>query len=166
MRYRDRRERIKTPTPVAELVDRVLSGYHIAEDVRQRRIVTEWSNIVGHRLANRTQPGRVQEGVLDVRVCNSSWLHQISFLADEIVARINNTVGEPQMVSDIRWVLGKPRIERPPTGRIGRANSHGEVVHPRAAPPAHEQAIREESKSVEDDELRQLIRDVRTRYDL
>lgn len=166
MKDRERRARLKTPTAVSELVDRVLSGYHISEDVRRRRIVTEWSRIVGRKLATRTQPGRIQEGVLDVRVANSSWLHQMSFLTDELVQRVNQTVGKPTLIHDIRWVLGRPRIERGSPTRVDRVVRVSNVIRPRAAPPARASAIARESDAVDDDELRDLIRDVRTRYDL
>lgn len=165
MRQRERKRRLKVVKPVSELVDRVLSGYHVAEDVRRRRILTDWTRIVGGRIAANTEPGRVHDGVLDIRVRNSSWMHELSFMTEDLKARVNQAVGEPPLVSDIRWILARARYaddrplpeRRPPAGRR---------VGLRAASRERLAEIQQESAQVDDDELRALIADVRARYDL
>ena len=166
MRERDRRRRTKAVKPVSELVERVLSGYNVADDVRKRRILTDWQRIVGARIAKNTEPGRVHDGVLDVRVRTSSWMHELSFMTEDIRARINQALGEPVLVAEIRWILSRPRqvddrplpARKPPPGE--------RYVVKQSASAERMATIRAESASVEDDELRALIADVRARYDL
>lgn len=166
MNASERRKRLYASKPMSALVDRVLTGYHVDEEVRQTSIATGWATIVGPRVAARTRPGRVQEGVLDVRVDNSAWLHELSFLADELVERINRHLGDPPMVRQLRWILGRDNSEEivplPPRVRAGP----GELVQPRQAPPARAGEIRAQAEAVEDEELRHLIEDVRERFDL
>lgn len=165
MRERDRKRRTKSVKPVAELVDQVLSGYHVAEDVRRRQILTDWTRIVGARIAANTEPGRIYDGILNVRVRNSSWMHQLSFMTDEVRERINRAVGGPTLVHEIRWLLSRPRHtdDRPLPERIPPP---GRRVLPRPASVERKAEIHQESAQVDDPELRQLIDDVRGRYDL
>ena len=151
---------------MSELVRRLLSGYNVAEDVRRRRILTDWRHIVGARIAHNTEPGRVHDGVLDVRVRSSSWMHELSFMTEDIRARINEAMGEPVLVEEIRWILSRPRhvddrplpARRPPPGE--------RYVVRELASPERMAAIQAESASVDDDELRALIADVRGRHNL
>ena len=165
MKQRERRRRLRVVKPVSELVDRVLSGYHVAEDVRKRRILTQWSHIVGSRIASNTVPGRVLDGVLEVRVRSSSWMQELSFMTEDIVARVNQAIGNPPLLHDIRWSLGRPRHPRP-RPPAGRQPGAGHVVPPSPASPERAAHIARESEEVEDEELRALITDVRKRYDL
>ena len=157
--------RMREARPVAELVDRVLSGYRVAEDVRRRRILTRWSKIVGDRIAGNTAPGRIQDGVLEVRVRTSSWMQELSFIADDLVARINQMAGDPPLVREVRFNLGRPRYPKPqpPPAREGYA---GVRVTARPASVERRAQIERESSDVEDHELRALICSVRQRYDL
>lgn len=165
MRERERRRRTKRVKPVSELIHKVLSGYNVAEDVRRRRILTEWTDIIGARIAANTEPGRVHDGILDVRVRNSSWMHELSFLTEDMRARINRAVGGPTLIHEIRLILARPRYqhERPPAGRTPPSL---ECVLAKPASDERMATIEHESAAVEDEELRAIIAGVRGRYDL
>lgn len=166
MKESERRARARETKHLAELVEKVLDGYHVREDVRRHRIATEWPKIVGARIAEHARPGPLREGVLEVRVGSAPWLHQLSFLSDEIVERIHRATGDPQVVTSIRWTLASATAaERPTHVRRGRART-GAVMPARSASPERARTIDAESDSVEDEELRALIADVRKRYDL
>lgn len=49
---------------------------------------TDWEEAVGSRVARRTQPLRLDRGVLFVRVANSAWANELSLLADDILAQL------------------------------------------------------------------------------
>ena len=165
MKQKERRARTREAKPVAELVERVLTGYHVAEDVRKRRILTLWSRIVGARIAANTEPGRIVDGVLNVQVRTSSWMQELSFIADDLVARINSAVGDPPLVHSLRFRLGPPRYPKPRPLRPDRPRT-GALVRPRPASADRQATITRESGTVEDAELREIIASVRRRYDL
>jgi hypothetical protein len=148
----------------------LLGRHGVARELREHRILARWRAIVGETLADRTFPDGLERGVLWVRVKNSSWLHQLSFLRDDLVARRARERGDPPRVREVRFQIG--RRERiadddalAPTVRIRRAPARF-----REPPPPAEgerlARIEREAEAVRDEELREVILDVRRRWDL
>src|SRR6188474_2353318 len=50
--------------------------------------LADWQRAVGPRLAKKTLPERLAEGVLTVRVPSSTWAQELSFLSDMVVERL------------------------------------------------------------------------------
>ncbi len=148
-----------------------LLGQHgIARELREHRILARWRDIVGETLAQRTWPDGLERGILWVRVKNSSWLHQLSFLRDDLVARLGRELGDPPLVREIRFHVG-PRQLVPdddalaPTLRIRRRPQRLRQPPP-AATAERLAAIEREAERIGDDELRAIVIDVRRRWDL
>jgi hypothetical protein len=161
MRRRGRRPRYpraRHALSAAEIVDAVLERHHINRDVRQHSIVTEWAAIVGPRIARRAWPHALRGRVLEVRVTNASWMHELSFLRDDLIERLNAVVGDPPLIDDVRFQL-RSRAAGPddlPEAPRLRARLH----QPPAPEPARGERLREiehEAASVDDPELRAAI---------
>jgi hypothetical protein len=167
MKLWERRRRHATTVGMNDLVDRVLTGYGQAEDVRRYRVKTEWPRIVGERIATRTFPGLARDGVLPLRVINSSWLHELSFMREALVAQVNEALGDPPLIHDIRLHLGRPRqdevLETRPT-RPRRPRPAARAL-PAPAQGAGLARIEAEAGAVADPDLRALITEVRRRLD-
>ena len=54
-----------------------------------------WEEAVGPALTQQTRPLRVHNGRLEVAVPSAVWRSQLSFMQRDIVARLNELVGEP-----------------------------------------------------------------------
>ncbi len=165
---RKRRKRVPRSTPVSVLVDEALARYGVAGDVREHRIVTAWREIMGDKAVDKAWPESLKDGVLRVRVVNSSWLHELSFLRHKLLANIAALLGEPPLVKDVRFHVGgrTPDADqddvvaalarrRKRTARTARAET------PVPAPLARQ--IDAETARIEDPELRALIASVRRR---
>lgn len=148
----------------------LLGKHGVARELREHRILARWREIVGETLADRTFPDGLERGVLWVRVKNSSWLHQLSFLRDDLVARIARELGDPPVVREVRFHIGpRERIADDdalaPTVKIRRP-----PVHLREPPaPARGDRldrIEREAAAVSDPDLRETILEVRRRWDL
>jgi len=148
----------------------LLGRHGVARELREHRILARWRDIVGESLAERTFPDGLERGVLWVRVKNSSWLHQLSFLRDDLVARLGRELGDPPLVREVRFHIGpRERIADDdalaPTVKIRRA-----PVRFREPPPAAAgerlARIEREAGAVGDLELRDAILDLRRRWDL
>jgi hypothetical protein len=50
--------------------------------------LADWQRAVGPRLAQKTLPERLSDGVLTVRVPSSTWAQELSFLTDVVVERL------------------------------------------------------------------------------
>ena len=84
-----------------------------------------WDRVVGPRIAARSEPYRLERGILLVRVASSAWANELSLLCDPIVEQLR---GQGIAVTGVRFVVGdvalSPRRTRGPAA----------VVPPRDAP--------------------------------
>jgi len=167
----ERQRRTGEQRTAGSILDRVLEGHGVERNVREHRIVLDWKQIVGERISARTWPDGLRNGVLWVRVANSAWLQELSFLKDTMIQRANEIVGDPPLVRDVRLHIGarqqsdsddvvaalslrmfKPRRRR--------------VYKPTPATGAVLAQIEDDAAHVEDDELREAIREARIKLGL
>lgn len=157
-------------TSAAELVRGLLSRYGVESAVREHRIVTEWEEIVGARVAARAWPDGLNAGVLYVRVTNSSWMQELGFLREAMIREANRIVGDPPLVREVRLHLGARRS----TDAADLVAALAAQRRPRPAPRAPRvpvlaaeiTRIDHEASAVSDPNLRAVIRDVRRKIGL
>jgi predicted nucleic acid-binding Zn ribbon protein len=168
-RRRSRFPRTKRAVDAAEALGSVIDHYKLGGRIRERRVLTEWREIVGDRIAARTWPGRVRDGVLAIRVSNSAWMHELSFLKDQITDKLRERTGG--LVTEIRFWVGSPRADQ--LAELKRADRARRRPAPEHTPPELTPAtgpelerIEAETESVTDDELRAIIREARRKLNL
>jgi hypothetical protein len=108
---------------------------------------TEWERLVGERISRRTRVGTVRQGTLTIYAATASWANELTFLTDDILARLEPTgLG----VNKLRF-----RVKElgPPQPGFG-ARRKAPAPPPRAPLPA---ALIERLEKVDDPELRQAI---------
>jgi len=76
--------------------------------------LADWRRAVGDRLAQKTHPERISEGVLTVRVPSSTWAQELSLLADVVLQRLG---AAGHRVQKLRFHVagGRPVVEAPVT---------------------------------------------------
>jgi hypothetical protein len=164
------RGRRRGPRHASDALGELLGKHGVARELREHRILARWREIVGETLSDRTFPDGLERGVLWVRVKNSSWLHQLSFLRDDLVARIARELGDPPVVREIRFHIG-------PRDRVADDDSLAPTVKIRRAPVRFREppdpavgerlaSIEREAGAVSDPDLRDTILEVRRRWDL
>jgi predicted nucleic acid-binding Zn ribbon protein len=169
-RYRKRGVRYEA-APAADALASVLGRYGIRKELREHRLLSHWHQVVGERIAKRSTPDSLSRGVLWVRVSNSAWLHELTFLREEIIKRANELTGDPPVIRDVRFHLGPRPGAAPdddtlgPTLRIRRPRPERRPLPPSATGERLDQ-IRQEAAQVEDDELRDIIVEARRLLDL
>ena len=144
-----------------DAVKAALQFHGISDEVRAQRVLTEWSDLVGPRIASRTRPYGVAERALIIEVASSAWLHELNLLRTQILGGLIERLGEPRLFDELKFKLA------------GRSGPRPDMQRPRArpAPPsrppptpatgvARERIVRE-VESVDDLELRELIARVR-----
>jgi hypothetical protein len=173
---RDRRQRQQRP--IAELVGLLVRSHGLTDEVRQRVVCLYWPEIAGGRIGSKTVPVAFGEGVLHLSAKSSAWVHEMQFFKLGLIARINDWVetnrvwlGSPPLVMNIRIMLGTQRrevlvdpeqVEQLRMGDLRRTRP-AEAV-PRSASDGDRASILAEASVVEDDELRAMIENVRTRW--
>jgi Dna[CI] antecedent, DciA len=144
----------------------VLALRGIADEVRAQRVLTEWGELVGPKIASRTRPDGVTDRVLYIEVASSAWMHELNLLKAQIFMGLLERLGEPRLFDELRFKLA---------GRTGRARPvpprpRARPSRPTPPPPvaatgvAREQIVRE-VEAVDDLELRELIARVRITND-
>jgi hypothetical protein len=148
-----------------DAIKSALAFHGISDKVRAERVLTEWTELVGPKIASRTRPYGVSDRVLVIEVATSAWLHELNLLKNQILSGLLSRLGEPRLFDDLRFKLagrsgGRPTLIRP--------KPRPAPPPPRAAKPAtgaaREQIAREVEK-IDDDELRELIARVRIQND-
>ncbi|MBA3455171.1 MAG: DUF721 domain-containing protein [Deltaproteobacteria bacterium] len=152
------------PTSAARAVASALNFHGISDEIRGQRVLTEWAELVGPKIAQRTRPDGVTDRVLWVEVATSAWLHELNLLKPQLLKGLNERLGEPRLFDEIRFKLA------------GR-NRRGAAAAPRAKPRpvarpapipatgAEREKIVSEVAAVDDLELRELIARVRITND-
>ncbi|MCU0635361.1 MAG: DUF721 domain-containing protein [Gemmatimonadaceae bacterium] len=93
---------------VGSILGRVLETQGLAERVAQQQVVPEWPTLVGAQIARVTLPQHVRaDGTLVVAVTTHAWMHELSLLEPQLLARLNGEAGRPP-VRRIHWVLARP----------------------------------------------------------
>jgi len=97
--WRARRD-VRTPeaTPLGEVLDQLLVERVFARGLPIGRLLAEWSEVVGPRLASESAPVSLEKGVLVVAASSGPWGAQVRFLADEIRKRANAALDAQEVV--------------------------------------------------------------------
>ncbi|HUJ58306.1 MAG TPA: DUF721 domain-containing protein [Kofleriaceae bacterium] len=176
--------RALAPRSAREAIGAALEFHGISDEVRAQRVLAEWADLVGAKIAARTRPygvdraappvaaaaggGRAPAGgarVLWIEVASSAWMHELNLLRPQILAGLLERVGEPRLFDDLRFRLaGRNRREAAPPRPRARP-----AAPPRPAPipatgVAREQIVREVER-IDDAELRELVARVRIAND-
>ena len=143
----------------------VLALRGISDRVRAERVLTEWTDLVGAKIAARTRPYGVENRTLVIEVATSAWLHELNLLRPQILAGLLERVGEPRLFDELAFRLaGRSRREPPPTRPPSRPPPKVVPARAPASGIAREQIVRE-AETVDDAELRELIARVRIKND-
>jgi Dna[CI] antecedent, DciA len=104
----------------------------------------QWRQIVGERIAARTEPGAKRGRELTVHVASASWAQELSLLVNEIVVRLK---AAGIYVDTVRFRVKEiAAAPRDPAAR--------KPIYRKAALPS---ALRDQLESIEDPELRNAI---------
>lgn len=176
---RDRFRRQRRQLPIAELVGILIRHHGLTDECRQRFVCLYWDEIAGERIAPKTWPISLSDGVLHVTAVSSSWVHELQFHKATLIAHINAWVdanrvwlGPPPLVTDLRFELGQrqrtPLVEREYARRLRvrhlRRLRRPPVVVPPIVSESEREAIRAETSRVVDEELRAIIESVRLKW--
>lgn len=97
-------ERTSRATPLAEVVDGLLSERAFSRGMPIGKLAKEWAAVVGPRLAAESAPVSLEGGVLVVAAATGPWGAQVRFFSEQIRERAQAELGEGR-VTKIRVVV-------------------------------------------------------------
>jgi predicted nucleic acid-binding Zn ribbon protein len=72
-----------------------------------------WREAVGERVAAEARPIRERDGVITVECRAATWAQELDLMQDELLRRVNSTLGEPR-VTGLRMLVGDGRGQDAP----------------------------------------------------
>ena len=148
-----------------DAVKAALSFRGISDQVRAQRVLTEWTELVGPKIASRPRPYGVSERVLVIEVASSAWLHELNLLKAQILGGLLARLGEPKLFDDLRFKLAGRSGARPTLIRPRPRSTVPPRPPPTPATGAARERIVREVETIDDEELRELIARVRIQHD-
>ena len=91
--------------PIGHVIDRVLKSFRSEPDYGLTKVWRLWDGAVGETVASNARPAAFKGELLIVHVISSTWVHQLQFLKNDLIARVNDALGEP-LVKDIKFKIG------------------------------------------------------------
>ena len=83
----------------------VLKTYRRESDGELVQVWQVWDNIVGDVIARNARPAAFKGKILLVHVSSSTWVHQLQFLKQEMIVKLNNAFGK-NLIDDLKLKIG------------------------------------------------------------
>ncbi|WP_305044176.1 DUF721 domain-containing protein [Geoalkalibacter sp.] len=114
------RGRMPRALPLGDILEQYLTERGLGERLHKYRAFSCWKQAVGPQVAAQTQPLRIRDGILEVRVAHPVWMQQLQLLKPRILARLAEHLG-PDAIRDL--YLRQGRVEAPASGAQSAAPS-------------------------------------------
>jgi hypothetical protein len=132
----------------------ILSGYlnqpGLRSKIREQKILNAWDRVVGKAIAEVTQPARVRNRILQIRVINSVWMQELQFHKPFIIQKLNEFLGDP-VLQDLRLVLGEREEKTPLQREEGWRKTFRELAE------EERERIEKEVSRLPDQEMREVL---------
>lgn len=94
------------PSPVGEVLERLFNKLSIDKKLKEVNALKLWEEVTGEKISRHSLPLFVRKGNLFVRVDNSGWLTQLTYLKREIISELNKRLGG-ESIKNIYFRLGE-----------------------------------------------------------
>jgi hypothetical protein len=91
--------------PVSEIVGNITKKFGPGFNATVFKLQSLWIETVGEHVGIHSEPIKLYGKKLVVRVEHSSWMHELSYLKPEMIAKINSILGTCQ-INDVRFISG------------------------------------------------------------
>ena len=90
---------------LGSVIEKIMQSGIRKQDAPLLQVWELWDKAVGEIIAENARPAAFKGKILLVHVNSSPWLHQLSFLKKDILARINRELGQ-DLVDEIKFKIG------------------------------------------------------------
>jgi predicted nucleic acid-binding Zn ribbon protein len=90
---------------IGSIIDDVLKTYRRESDGELIRVWHVWDSIVGDVISKNAKPAAFKGRILLVHVTSSTWVHQLQFLKEEMIAKLNEALGK-SLIDDLKFKIG------------------------------------------------------------
>ena len=90
---------------IGSVVNEVLNTYRRESDFALSEVWRLWEGAVGDAIAENARPAAFKGKLLLVHVTSSAWVHQLQFLKNDILKKVNEALGK-ELVEEIKFKIG------------------------------------------------------------
>jgi predicted nucleic acid-binding Zn ribbon protein len=90
---------------IRSILDDVLKPYQSGPDFELKEVWRLWDEAVGKIIAQNASPAAFKGKLLIVHVSSSTWIHQLQFLKNDMINKLNAAFGKP-LVAEIKFKIG------------------------------------------------------------
>ncbi len=101
----EKREKIAAPVPIGSVIEKILSERKPKAAAGVARVFQLWERAVGEVIAANARPAAFKDKLLLVHVNSSPWLHQLQFLKEDIIKKVNAAL-QDESIEDIKFKVG------------------------------------------------------------
>jgi predicted nucleic acid-binding Zn ribbon protein len=97
------KRRKKTPErSLREIIEKFLKSAGLENRVDEYMAFTYWDSVVGKEVSKHTEPEKIADGTVFVKVNNDVWRNELAFFRNEIISKLNEKIGK-NIVKEIRF---------------------------------------------------------------
>ena len=90
---------------IRNILDDVLEPYRSKPDFELKEVWRLWDEAVGETIAQNARPAAFKGTLLMVHVSSSAWIHQLQFLKNDMIAKLNAALGKP-LIEELKFKIG------------------------------------------------------------
>jgi predicted nucleic acid-binding Zn ribbon protein len=90
---------------IRSILDDVLKPYQSGPDFELKEVWRLWDEAVGKTIAENARPAAFKGQLLMVHVSSSAWIHQLQFLKNDLITKLNMALGKP-LIEEIKFKIG------------------------------------------------------------
>jgi predicted nucleic acid-binding Zn ribbon protein len=143
------------PEHIGSILEQLLHKPEWKEKLQACIPLLHWQKIVGDKIARQSQPESLNNGVLQVRVANSAWLHHLRFLERDLCHKINKELPSLE-IKELRFRQGPLDQAEPEKSSSSPEEIRGPQNHQEKPAPLEPRQLRL-LQSVSDPELRRIL---------
>ena len=90
---------------IGKIIDDVIKQYRTEPNFALKEVWRLWDEAVGETIARNARPAAFKGKLLIVHVNSSAWIHQLQFLKNDLITKLNAALGKP-LVEEIKFKIG------------------------------------------------------------
>ncbi len=98
-----KRPNLENLESLADILYPALKKQGMLRELKELQAILLWGKVVGTKIAKKTKPQRIENGVLFVKVKGAAWRQELVFHKQELIKKLNKELGE-QVVKDLTLV--------------------------------------------------------------
>ena len=88
---------------LSKVLEQILKNYGLELKLKESEALNIWNDIAGKKISRITEPLKIQDGRLFIRVSSPSWRNELVLLKPKIIEKMNERIGS-KIIKEIIFV--------------------------------------------------------------